>query len=196
MDNYNLCRYNRLKQFYRFYLGIQQLICYPWLNMLWLIFGGTSALFVRAVRRLVKMFEIYPTFAPIYQGCMKFVIIFFLILCGIGVIQLIGHFTSIKDEADMKLVFGNKTDTKVEYPILIYKKKIKKKSVTIREFYTSIPMAIWQEKKEAISDRLNIRIIGDLEYGGKHNNKGNHIIIKSAKGRKGKNRGVLYDDTF
>lgn len=196
MDNYNLCRYNRLKQFYRFYLGLQQLKCYPWLNIIWLIFGGVSVLFVRAVRRLVEMFDIYPVFAPIFQSCMQFIIIIFPILCGIGVVQLIGHFISSKDEADMKLVFGNKTGTKVEYPILIYKKIIRKKAVTIREFYTSIPMAIWQEKKEAISDRLNIRIIGDLEYGGKHNNKGNHIIIKSAKGRKGIKRGVLYDDTL
>lgn len=77
--------------------------------------------------------------------------------------------------------------------LLIYKKKIKGRNVTVREFYTTIPKERWQDRKEAICDILNIHIIGDIEYS---NNNGHKIVIKSAKGRKLSERGVRYDDTF
>ena len=54
-------------------------------------------------------------------------------------------------------------------------------------------MERWQDRKEAISDIMNIHIIGDIEYS---NHNGNRIIFKSAKGRKPMERGVLYDDSF
>lgn len=196
MDNYNIYRYNRLKQFYRFYLGLHQLINYPLLNMLWLVFGMGSWFFVHGIQRLVEMLNVHTILAPVFHSCMQFLTVFFPLLCGIGVVQLIGYVTAVKDEADMNLVFGDKRDIKNQSPILIYKKTIRKKGVTIREFYSAIPMERWQEKKESISDRLNVHIIGEIEYGGKNNNKGNRIMIKSAKGRKSIKRGVLYDDTF
>ena len=51
-------------------------------------------------------------------------------------------------------------------------------------------------KKESICDRLDVHLIGDITYGGRKKNKGNHIYFESAKGRKSQARGVLYDDTF
>ena len=57
-------------------------------------------------------------------------------------------------------------------------------------------MKRWQEKKDAICDRMDIHLIGDITYGGRKKNKGNHIYFESAKGRKPMERGVLYDDTF
>ena len=76
----------------------------------------------------------------------------------------------------------------------MYKKKDKKSGVTKREFYTAIPMERWQEKKEAICDRMDIHLIGDITYGGKHKNKGHQIYFESAKGRTPTERGALYDD--
>ena len=109
-------------------------------------------------------------------------------------IQVIGFCFAIKDEADMEIIFGDKRDVKNQQPILMYKKKDKKSSVISREFYTTIPMERWQEKREAICDRMNIHIIGDITYGGRKKNKGHLIYFKSAKGRKPTERGVLYDD--
>ena len=100
------------------------------------------------------------------------------------------------DEADMCLVFGSKRDIKNQPPILIYKKKDGKSGVTKREFYTSIPMERWKENKDAICDRLDVHLIGDISYGGKKHNKGNHICFKSAEGRMPEDRGVMYDDEF
>lgn len=55
---------------------------------------------------------------------------------------------------------------------------------------------VWKEKKDAICDRFDIHLIGDITYGGKKHNKGNHICFKSADGRKPGDKGVMYDDEF
>lgn len=195
-DSYNLNRYSRLKQSYRFKLGIQQLIIHPLLNLIWLLFGVGTVLVIVVKDKLVNCIEVYPMLKPVFEVCMEILVIIFPLLCAIGIVQVIGYCTAIKDEADMRLVFGDKRDIMNQSPILIYKKNIRKKGVIIREFYTAIPMVRWQEKKDAIADRLDIHILGEMEYGGRNNNIGNHIIIKSAKGRKNMERGVIYDDTF
>lgn len=198
MDNkkFNEQRHNRKKQQYRFILGIQQLCNYPLLNLVWLLFAVGVVFLVMSERKCIANMDVYPMFESIFSVCMTAVIIMFPIICAIGIVQLIGFLFAIRDEADMELVFGDKRDIKNQPSILIYKKKDRKSGVTKREFYTTIPMERWQEKKEAICDRLDVHLIGDITYGGRKKNKGNHIYFESAKGRNPKERGVLYDDTF
>ena len=198
MDNnqYNEQRYNRKKQWYRLILGLQQLICHPLINLIWILYAGGVVLFVIVEKKLVSNFEVYPMLKPVFDTCMEIIVIFFLVICAIGIIQFIGLLTAMRDEADLSIVFGDKRDIKNQPSLLIYKSTDRKFGVTKREFYTTIPMERWQEKKDAICDRMNIHIIGEMTYGGKRKNIGNRIIIKSAKGRRSKERGALYDDTF
>ncbi len=134
--------------------------------------------------------------APVYQGCMTAMVIIISIISAVGLCQFIGYMFAKNDEADMSLVFGSKRENKNQPPILIYKKKDRKSKVTKREFFTSISMERWKENKEAICDRLDIHIIGDIDYGGKKNNKGNHISFKSAEGRMPEDKGEMYDEEF
>lgn len=198
MDNkeFNKQRHNRRKQQYRFTLGIQQLLNYPILNLIWLLFGVIVMFLVIMEKKYIANMNVYPMFETLFSVCITAVIIIFPIICAIGIVQLIGFLFAIRDEADMEIVFGDKRDIKNQPPILIYKKKDRKSGVIKREFYTTIPMERWQEKKEAICDRMNIHLIGDITYGGRKKNKGHQIYFESAKGRKQKERGVLYDDTF
>lgn len=198
MDNkdFNVQRHNRKKQWYRFALGIQQLLNYPILNLIWVLFAGIVAFWVIAKNKYIANLDVYPMLENVFDLCVIAIVILFPILCAIGIIQFIGFCFAIKDEADMELVFGDKRDVKNQPPMLIYKKTDRKSGVIKREFYTTIPMERWQEKKEAICDRLNVHLIGDITYGGRKKNKGNHIYFESAKGRNPKERGVLYDDTF
>lgn len=198
MDNkqFNEQRFNRTKQYYRFTLGIQQLWNHPLLNLIWVMFAVGVVFLVIAKNKYIANVNVYPIFQGIFSACMTVIISIFPIICAIGIVQLIGFLFAIKDEADMELVFGDKRDVKNQPPILISKKKDRKSGVIKRTFYTTIPMERWQEKKEAICDRLDAHLIGDITYGGKNRNKGNHIYFESAKGRKPKERGVLYDDTF
>ena len=198
MDNkeFNEQRHNRKKQQYRFILGIQQLWNYPLLNLIWVLFAGGVVFLVMAKSKYIANVEVYPMFETISTVCVTAIIIIFSITCAIGIVQLVGFLFAIRDEADMEIVFGDKRDVKNQPPILISKKKDRKSGVIKREFYTTIPMEQWQEKKEAICDRLDVHLIGDITYGGRKKNKGNHIYFESAKGRNPKERGVLYDDTF
>lgn len=194
--NYNNQRYNRKKQEYRFTLGFQQLWNYPVLNLIWLPYAGSVALMVTTTKKYIANMEVYPMFESVFTVCLTVIISIFSILCAIGLVQFIGFCFAIKDEADMELVFGDKQDVKNYPTLLVFKKKDRKSGVIKREFYTTIPMERWQEKKEAICDRLDVHLIGDITYGGRKKNKGNHIYFESAKGRFPKERGVLYDDTF
>ncbi|MBE5876436.1 MAG: hypothetical protein E7290_06070 [Lachnospiraceae bacterium] len=193
---YNEHRHNRKKQQYRFALGFQQFINYPAMNLLWGFFAVGIMFLVAGEKKLISNIEIHPMFISKFYACMQAISIVFPIICAIGIIQFIGFCFSIRDEADMELVFGDKRDVKNLPPILVYKKKDRKSGVIKREFYTTIPMERWQEKKEAICDRMDIHLVGDITYGGRKKNKGYRIYFESAKGRKVKERGALYDDTF
>ena len=195
-QNYNIQRYNRKKQRYRLKLGIQQLLNYPVLNIIWLLFGFGVMILAVVVKKISTNLEIHSGLSQIFEGCMKVFMILFPIICAVGVIQTIGNIFARQDEADLELVFGDKRNLKNQPPMLIFKKKDKKSGVIKREFYSTIPLEQWQEKKEAICDRMDIHLIGDITYGGRKKNKGNHIYFESAKGRRPKERGVLYDDTF
>jgi hypothetical protein len=193
---FNERRFNRKKQQYRFLLGIQQLMNFPLMNLIWIIFAIGVAFMVMAEKKYIANMEVFPMPTVIFSICMKAILIIFPIICAIGMIQLIGFCFAIKDEADMEIVFGDKRDVKNQPPMLMVKKKDRKSGVIKREFYTTIPMERWREKKEAICDRLDVHLIGDITYGGRNKDKGNHIYFESAKGRNPKERGVLYDDTF
>lgn len=193
-SQYNLNRYNRKKQWYRIRLGAEQFFNYPALNLIWILFTIGIVLLGIGERKLIASFDVVLFLEPVFIGSMRFLVIFFPIICAVGVIQFIGDITARKDEGNMCLVFGDRRDVKQQTPILISKKKLKRKNVVIREFYTTIPMERWQEKKETIADIFNVSIIGEIQYGGKYD--GNKILFKTVQGRRIVKRGVLYDDTF
>ena len=198
MDNkeFNERRHNRKKQECRFRLGIQQLWNYPIINLLWILFAGGVLLMVITEKKFAANMEVYPLFESVFSACMTIMLVIFPVICAIGLIQFVGFCFAIRDEADMEIVFGDKRDVKNQPPILYYKKTDRKSGVTKREFYTTIPMERWKEKKDAICDRLDIHMIGDITYGGKKHNKGNHICFESAEGRITAEREIMYDDEF
>lgn len=198
MDNkqFNERRFNRKKQKYRFLLGIQQLVNYPLLNILWVLFAVGVVLLTIGEKKLVENIEVYPMFEEIFSTCMMIILIVFPVICAVGLIQFIGKCFAVKDEASIDLVFGSKGIAQKQPPILVYKKKDRKSGVVQREFYTIEPMKKWQENKEAICDVLNCYMLGEMTYGGRKKNKGQRIYFESTKGRKPKERGILYDDSF
>lgn len=198
MDNkqFNEQRHNRRKQLYHITLGFQQMINYPVINLIWILFAIGIVFVIIGEEKLVSCVIVYPIVAPVFDACIKIIMIIFPVICAIGIIQFVGLLTALRDEADLSIVFGTKRDIKNQSPILMYKCTDRKSGVTKREFFTTIPMEQWQEQREAICDRLDIHIIGNITYGGKNRNIGNRIIIESAKGRTITERGELYDDTF
>lgn len=193
---YNDERHKRKVQLYHISLGFQQLKNYPWLNLVWILFAMGIWIFARGMKWLVSNLEVCSMVAPVFYFCTSFISILFPIILAMGIIRAIGEIFSIKDEADMMIIFNDNHHIEIQQPILMYKEIDRKLQVIKREFYTTISMERWQEKKNAICDRMDIHLIGDITYGGKKKNKGNRIYFESAKGRKTKERGILYDDEF
>lgn len=192
-NQFNKERYNRKKQKYRFILGIQQLLNHYYLNLLWIPFVIVVVFMAMMVRKFVTSVKVHPIFENIFPVSMALIVILISIIVVVGIIQFIGYCFAIKDEADIEFVFDER-DIKNQPPVLIYKKKDRRSGVVKREFYSAISMERWQEKKESICDRMNIHLVGDITYGGKKKNRGDHIYFESAKGRSPLERGVLYDD--
>mgnify|MGYP006981390332 CR=1 FL=1 len=195
-NQFNKERYERIKNKCRLKVGLQQFRNYPLLNLFWGIWFIAVVLLVFAKRKFISHIDVNPLFTPVFPLCMNVIMILIPVIFAIGIVWEVGNWLAIRDEADLEIVFGDKRDVINQVPILTSKKKDRKSGVVKREFYTTIPMERWQEKKEAICDRMNIHMVGDIAYGGKKRNKGNHIYFESAKGRKPQNRGILYDETF
>lgn len=193
-NDFNLRKYNKKKQMYRFTLGIQQLWNYPLLNLIWVLFVYGVVRLVMVKREYIASMDVYPMLEDVFSVCMTTITIIFPIICAIGIIQLIGFCFAQSDEAKLAKVFGNKQEYQV--PILIYKKIDWKSKVIKREFYTDIPLKCWQEKIDTICFDFTMHLIGDITYGGKNKNTGNHIYFESADGMNPEGRGILYDDTF
>ena len=79
-------------------------------------------------------------------------------------------------------------------PILMSKKKLKGTSAIKREYYSDIPLYVWEEKKNAIADAMNIRFVEEIQYGGRANGK--RVVIYTTSGRKAESKGKLYDEEF
>ena len=91
------------------------------------------------------------------------------------------------------MAFSEK-DLRYGAPLLLRSKRIKGTRVSVKEFYSRIPLQTWIEKKDAISDNMNIHLVSPyMEYGGKRGDNGNYIRIYTAPGRKRPERGTLYD---
>lgn len=188
-NNYNQKRYGIIKLFYRISLGIRQFLNYPFLNFIWVFIVFGTVLLVNGKEKVVDMLNTPSLLTPIINVCLNFLLVFIPVIISISIIQGIGELTARKDEADLMFVFDKK-ELINGCPLLIYKRTLKN-GVTVREFYSKIPMNRWLERKEAIADIMNVHFVGDFEYGGKSD--GNKILIKTAKCRKSKDRGILYD---
>lgn len=194
-NQYFLKRRNRLKQWLRIRLGALQLIHKPILNLLWLFAGLFTAIIIVLKNELVEIANIPQLIEPAFNIALNVFVVLLSIIMTFAVLEYVGELTARKDENKLMVAFSAK-DLRTGCPILISKKKVKGTDVTVREFYSNIPYGIWIDKKEAVADAMNVNFVEEIQYGGKNNNNGKRIIIKTAKGRKPADRGVLYDEEF
>lgn len=194
-NTYNIRRKNQIKQLLRLRLSFQQLIEKPILNLLWLFVDLFIAIIVVLKNKIVEFITIPQLIEPVFNIALNVFIVLMPILLLLAILECIGELTARKDENKLMVAFSAK-DLRNGCPILINKRKIRATDVTVREFYSNIPYDVWIEKKEAIADAMNVHFVEEIQYGGKGNNNGKIIVIKSAKGRKPTDRGILYDEEF
>lgn len=189
-EDYIQQRKNRKHQYLRLRLGILQMIHKPLLNLFYLpIIAGTVFLWIKKDIAF-SLFDVPQILLPLYRYTIMIIAVLIPIICIFTFIDAIGELTARKDEAKLYVAF-NAQELRNGCPILMNKKRIKG-NVTMREFYSDIPMKIWIERQEDIADAMNIHFVEKLRYGGKSDGK--RIMMITAQGRKTAPRSNLYDD--
>lgn len=194
MDNrYLKEKYNRVKTASRLRLGVQQLIQRPYLNIFTLLILGSFPMLRKIIDESLLHMGVEKQVFPIFKICLQTIEIVFPIILLIYLVQMIGERTARKDEANIIVAF---TNVKMfnQPPILISKKKDRKRGVMVREFYSNQAKHIWEEKMSNIEDAFSGRLVGEkIEYGGKNHSDGKKIVMYLAKGRQAKDWGTMYE---
>lgn len=186
-------KYNRVRTWSRLRLGVQQLIHRPYLNIFTLLALGSFPILWKLMNSILLHMKVAGQLFPVFKISLHTTAIICPIIFLIYIIQEIGEKTATKDEAKILLVFTN-VITFNQPPILISKKKDRKKKIIIREFYTNQPLRIWEEKKKDIQDQFSSTLVDEeLEYGGKNHNDGKKIILYMRKGLQVEDRGTMYE---
>lgn len=197
MDNTNTRyiqnRHNRNRNSGHWRLAIGQIKQYPLMLIFTLPIVALTVIVWVKMEFAFTMFDVPKILLPAYTVTIKALGVIVPLILVWGLVDVIGTLTARKDEALIQMAFKEK-ELRNGSPILIYKRKDKKTEVTIREWYSPIPMNLWVERQEEIADTMNIHFVQKFRYGGKSN--GNRIVMYSAEGREANSRGILYDEDF
>ncbi|MDF2988297.1 MAG: hypothetical protein K0R50_3807 [Eubacterium sp.] len=140
---------------------------------------------------IFTLFAVPNIFFPIFKYSITIIVVMIPFLLLLGLIETIGNITAQKDEGDLEEAFDNQ-DLRNRCPILMNIKRIKGSDVTMREFYSSIPLKTWTEKMDNIADSMSVHFVEKIKYGGRSNGK--RIVLYTTPGRESTLRGKLYDD--
>lgn len=177
---YTQRRYNKKKNACHWKLGMEQMLYYPLLLFLIVPIVVLTMFIWLNMDSVFILLDVPEIIRPIYTIIMKVFGVLIPILLVWGLIDLIGTLTAREDEADIQMGFKD-MDLRNGSPILMYKRKDKKTGVTVREWYSPIPMKLWVACQNDIADAMTIHFVENFKYGGKSN--GNRIVMHSAEGR-------------
>lgn len=186
-------RHNRKRNSGHWGLAIGQMKQYPLLLLFIIPIIALTVIIWVKMDYAFAAFDVPKILLPVYTVTIKALGVIMPLILVWGLVDVIGTLTARKDEALIQMAFKEK-ELRNGSPILIYKRKDKKTGVTVREWYSPIPMNLWVERQEEIADAMNIHFVQNFRYGGKSN--GNRIVMYSAEGREASSRGVLYDEEF
>lgn len=192
-DKYLTQRRNRLLQYLRLRLGVQQLFNKPILNILLIPIIILIVILGKEKEKIISLFDVPEILFSAFHFSVSFMAIMIPLLLFLLILESIGKLTARKDEVALMIAFEPKK-LRNGCPILMSKKKLKGTSVIKREYYSDIPLYVWEERKNAIADAMNIRFLEEIQYGGRANGK--RIVLYTSSGRKAESRGKLYDEEF
>ena len=180
-------KWNRKRNTCHWKLAISRMLQSP-LLFIFVLPIVVLAIFIWLKMELVIMaFNVPEIILPVYTISVRLIGVLIPLLLVWGLIDVIGTLTARKDEANIQMAF-KEGELRNGSPILMYKRKDKKTGITVREWYTHIPMKLWVERQEDIEEAINISFTEKLRYGG--NSDSNRIVMYSKKGR-----GTLINDS-
>jgi hypothetical protein len=129
-----------------------------------------------------------------------FIIIVFVLIVVWFVKNVSTDFKARSMERDMITALINAGMKKTtQWPELIYRRhrKIDGVSVTVLEFFSlGFGLELWKKHQEAILSAWTSHLTTDIVNGGKHQEKGNYIILHTRPGVKPKPRPAPTDPLF
>lgn len=200
LENYHLKQRRKKELQCRLRLGLQQLKEKPYLD-----FGALFIIAVFLTAWFNREFFIPTQFLPpnlyaIWKTGVSILLMVALAIWELLFIKIIGVYTARNDEASVFKAFSA-IGVKNEPPILYSKKRHSlNKEITIREFYSDIPLEVWKSEKaqNEIAQKLDIHFTAPyIEYGGgKKSRSRKKIRVYSGDGYKSPERGIMYDDEY
>lgn len=178
------------KRFFRIRLGVLQLIHKPLLNLLLIIPLSVFILLIYWKSQVLTA-DIPEFFYPLIKFIFELLTVIVPLSLIVAIIAFIGVLSAISDEANIEIAFS-RDELRNGCPILINKKRIKGTDVIQREFYSNVPLRVWNHRIESLADALNVHFVEEISYGGKCN--GRRILICTAPSRDLPKRDTLYDD--
>jgi len=190
-NKYVQSRQNRKRNTSHWKLALSVMIQKPLLFIFVLPIGVLVLVIWLKIELILNAFNVPQIILPIYTISVKLIGILIPIILAWGLLDIIGTLIARKDEANIQMAF-KEGELRNGSPILMYKRKDKKTGITVREWYSHIPMKLWVEHQEDIEEAINISITEKLRYGG--NSDSNRIVMYSKKGRDSLvNESPIYD---
>ncbi len=181
---------NRLKSLFRIKLGFSQFIRNPILNLIWLPVMAILFAFWSLKEYTLSIVIIPPLLSIPLHYAVIFLDIILPILVVLCILTAIAEIAAQKDEAALICAFS-KSELSHGHPILVKKQKGEANDVTEREFYSNIPLYIWEKKTPDIADIMSINLVEPIKYA---NGNGKRVLLISTPGRNKPQRGTLYDE--
>lgn len=193
-DKYLTQRRNRLLQYFRFRLGVQQIFSKPMLNILLIPIIVLFIVLWKEKDKVMFLFDVPEILFSAFHFSVSFMAVLIPFLLFLLILETIGKLTARKDEVALLIAFDPK-ELRNGCPILMSKKKLKGTSAIRREYYSDIPLHMWEKNKKAIADAMDSYFLEEIRYGGRRAN-GKRIVIYTTSGRKAESREKLYDEEF
>ena len=188
-NNYLEQRRNRVKLGARIKLGGMKIIQTPVLGVVFLCMM-VMVIYVMKYLNSLWNWDMLPNILLLpSKYAFLFVKILVPIIFASALLESVGKLTAMKDEMDIQEAFA-KDELRNGCPILLKKKKVRGSKVTMREWYSAIPLHVWNERRTDISDSMNIQIVEELNYS---KGNGRKIVMYSVRGREKISRGELYE---
>lgn len=173
-------QWNRKRNFCHWKLGIRQMIQFPMLNILLFPIIALTVIIWLKMDYAFAMFNVPEIILPIYTITIRALGILIPILLVWELIDMIGTLTARKDEAFLQMAFYER-ELVNGAPLLMSKAKDKKAGITVRKWYSPIPLKIWIERQDRIEHHMREHLKKEFEYDDANDSR---IVMYSAKGTK------------
>lgn len=192
LENYIYQKMRGRKPWYLIKLGIQRMIYNPTYIL------GVFALTILVVaiwhnKYVFQIDVLTGSVAVVYGIFIEGAIVLMLFMLMLLYITQLGKLLAQKYESMPVVEFSTK-ELRPGHPILTSYKRDRITKVEELVYFTLIDIKIWDIHKDAIAKKLKSRCVQDLEYGGKHKDNSNYIIMYIKKGCVLKERGEVFDD--